>query len=84
TFAGSDVYKKSAVLTERLNEASKNLEYHTNDLLKVGADIRKQITRVEEFRTRIESEILESFEEKITIKIDELGLEPLLTQCVVN
>ncbi|MEE9353136.1 MAG: hypothetical protein V3U94_01790, partial [Candidatus Thorarchaeota archaeon] len=32
TFAGSDVYKKSAVLTERLNEASRNLEYHTNDL----------------------------------------------------
>ncbi len=84
TFAGSDVYKKSAVLTERLNEASKNLGYHTNDLLKVGADIKKQIARVEEFRTRIESEILESFEEKITIKIDELGLEPLLTHCVVN
>ncbi len=84
TFAGSDVYKKSAVLTERLNEASKNLEYHTNDLLKVGADIKKQISRVEEFRTRIESEILESFEEKITIKIDELGLEPLLTRCVVS
>jgi len=84
TFAGSDVYKKSAVLIERLNEASKNLEYHTNDLLKVGADIKKQIARVEEFRTRIESEILEAFEEKITIKIDELGLEPLLTRCVVN
>ncbi|MHA1588696.1 MAG: hypothetical protein ACTSV9_07990 [Candidatus Thorarchaeota archaeon] len=84
TFAGSDVYKKSAVLTERLNEASKNLEYHTNDLLKVGADIKKQISRVEEFRTRIESEILESFDEKITIKIDDLGLEPLLTQCVVS
>ena len=84
TFAGSDVYKKSAVLIERLNEASKNLEYHTNDLLKVGADIKKQIARVEEFRTRIESEILESFEEKIIIKIDELGLEPLLTRCVVN
>ena len=83
-FAGSDVYKKSAVLIERLNEASKNLEYHTNDLLKVGADIKRQITRVEEFRTRIESEILDSFEEKITIKIDELGLETLLTQCVVN
>lgn len=84
TYAGSDVYKKSAVLIERLNEASKNLEYHTNDLLKVGADIKKQIARVEEFRTRIESEILESFEKKITIKIDELGLEPLLTRCVVN
>ncbi|NOR38828.1 MAG: hypothetical protein GQ580_04495 [Candidatus Thorarchaeota archaeon] len=84
TFAGSDVYKKSAVLTERLNEASKNLEYHTNDLLKVGADIKKQISRVEEFRTRIESEILESFDEKITIKIDDLGLDPLLTQCVVS
>ncbi len=84
TFAGSDVYKKSAILTERLNEASKNLEYHSNDLLKVGDDIKKQIDRVEEFRTRIESEILESFEEKITIKIDELGLEPLLERCVVN
>ena len=84
TFAGSDVYEKSAVLTERLNEASKNLEYHTNDLLKVGADIKRQIGRVEEFRTRIESEMLESFEEKITIKIDELGLEPLLARCVVN
>ena len=84
TFAGSDVYKKSAVLTERLNEASKNLKYHTNDLLKVGDDIKRQIARVEEFRTRIESELLESFEEKITIKIDELGLEPLLTRCIVN
>ncbi len=84
TFAGSDVYKKSAVLTERLNEASRNLEYHTNDLLKVGADIKRQIARVEEFRTRIESEILEAFEEKIIIKIDELGLEPLLTRCVAN
>ncbi len=84
TFAGSDVYKKSAVLVERLNEASKNLEYHTNDLLKIGADIKKQIARVEEFRTRIESEILELFEEKITIKIDDLGLEPLLAQCIVN
>jgi predicted phage-related endonuclease len=64
-----------------LNEASKNLDYHTNDLLKVGADIKRQIARVEEFRTRIESEILESFEEKIIIKIDELGLEPLLALC---
>jgi hypothetical protein len=84
TFAGSDVYKKSADLKERLNEASRNLEYHTNDLLKIGDDIRKQIARVEEFKTRIESEILEFFEEAITIKIDKLGLEPLLTRCVVS
>jgi len=84
TFAGSDVYKKSAVLAERLNEASRNLEYHTNDLLKVGDDIGKQIARVEEFKTRIESEILEFFEETITIKIEKLGLEPLLARCVVS
>jgi len=84
TFAGSDVYKKSAVLAERLNEASRNLEYHTNDLLKVGDDVRKQIARVEEFKTRIESEILEFFEEKITIKIEKLGLEPLLARCAAS
>jgi len=84
TFAGSDVYKRSAVLAERLNESSRNLEYHTNDLLKVGDDIKKQISRVEEFKTRIESEILEFFEEEITIKIDKLGLEPLFERCVVS
>jgi hypothetical protein len=84
TFAGSDVYRKSAVLAERLNEALRNLEYHTNDLLKVGDDIKKQIARVEEFKTRIESEILEFFEEKITIKIEELGLEPLLARCAAS
>lgn len=84
TFAGSDVYRKSAVLAERLNEALRNLEYHTNDLLKVGDDIKKQIARIEEFKTRIESEILEFFEEKITIKIEELGLEPLLARCAAS
>ena len=78
TFAGSDVYEKSAVLTKRLNEASKNLKYHTNDLLKVGDDIKRQIARIEEFKIRIESEILESFGEKITIKIDKLIFQKLI------
>jgi len=78
SFIGSDVYKKSAVLTERLNESSKNLEYHTNDLLKIGDDIERQIVRIEEFKTRIESEILRSFEEKITIKIDKTVFQKLI------
>lgn len=78
TFVGSDIYKKSAILTERLNEASKNLEYHKNDLLKIGDDIERQIARIEEFKTRLESEILESFEEKIIIKIDKFAFQKLI------
>jgi hypothetical protein len=78
TFVGSDIYKKSAVLTERLNESLKNLEYHKNDLLKIEDDIRRQISRIEEFKTRIEFEILKLFEEKITIKIDKTSFQKLI------
>ncbi|MHA1936417.1 MAG: hypothetical protein ACW97A_14175 [Candidatus Thorarchaeota archaeon] len=83
-YAGSDVYTKSANLSVVLNEASKNLEYHTNDLLKIGDDIRKQIVKVEEFRTRIESEILEAFTERVVIKVEDLQLEPLLEKCMIS
>lgn len=78
TFVGSDIYKKSAVLTEHLNESFKNLEYHKNDLLKIEDDIRRQIVRIEEFKTRIEFEILKLFEEKITIKIDKTSFQKLI------
>jgi hypothetical protein len=83
-YAGSDVYTQNERLQNNLTEATKNLEYHMNDLLKIGDDIKRQIEKVEEFRARIESEILEHFTEKVIIKIDDLGLEPLLQQCSIN
>ena len=83
-YAGSDVYTQNERLQSALTEATKNLEYHMNDLLKIGDDIQRQIEKVEEFRMRIESEMLEHFTEKVIIKIDDLGLEPLLDQCSIN
>jgi len=82
TYAGSDVYKKSAELEANLTEAKKNLEYHKNDLLRIRDDIQRQISKAEEFRERIESEILESFNEKVTIQL-EVSLEPLIALCTV-
>ncbi|UCE09597.1 MAG: hypothetical protein JSW61_11575 [Candidatus Thorarchaeota archaeon] len=84
TYAGSEVYKQSEEMTSRLDEATKNLEYHRNDLLRTGDEIQRQIDKVEEFRERIESEILEAFGEKVMIQIDDLGLEPLLAKCTVS
>ncbi|MHA1959377.1 MAG: hypothetical protein ACW99U_04060 [Candidatus Thorarchaeota archaeon] len=84
TYAGSEVYSQSEELALRLEEARKNLEYHQNDLLRTGDEIRRQIDKVEEFRGRIESEILDTFEEKVIIQIDDLGLEPLLAKCVAS
>lgn len=77
TYANSDVYSKNDELQHNLNEAKKNLEYHSNDLLRIHDEISKQIDKVKEFKTRIESEILESFNEKVTIHV-EVSLEPLL------
>ena len=82
-FAGSDVYSKSKELEESLEEATKNLEYHKSDLLKVRDDIERQLEKVKEFKNRIETEILEAFKEKISIEIGET-FEPLLVECVVN
>jgi hypothetical protein len=77
TYAGSDVYSKNETLQNALNEAIKNLDYHSNDLLRIRDDIKKQIDKVKEFKGRIETEILEAFDEKVTIQV-EVSLEPLL------
>ncbi len=82
TYAGSDVYKKSEMLQTSLTEAQKNLEYHKNDLLRIRDDLERQIAKVNEFKTRIESEILEAFSEKVTIEL-EVSLEPLLKMCTI-
>ncbi|MFX1261633.1 MAG: hypothetical protein ACFFAZ_06065 [Promethearchaeota archaeon] len=76
-FADSDVYAKSAKLQEELNEAERNLEYHRNDMLRIRDDISREISRAKDFKVRIESEILESFEEKVNLQM-EISLEPLL------
>ncbi|MFX1330325.1 MAG: hypothetical protein ACFE9W_02105 [Promethearchaeota archaeon] len=76
-FADSDVYAKSAKLHEELNEAERNLEYHRNDMLRIRDDISREISRAKDFKVRIESEILESFEEKVNLQM-EISLEPLL------
>ncbi len=83
-FAGSDIYAKNRRLAEELEEAKRNLEYHSNDLLRIGDDIKRQISKVEEFRERIESEIYKAFNEKVKIVIEDLGLEPLLEKCKVE
>jgi len=82
TYAGSDVYLKSEAFQSALNEATKNLEYHSNDLLRIRDDIRRLISKVKEFKSRIESEILDAFSEKVTIEI-EVTLEPLLDMCKI-
>ncbi|MHA1576305.1 MAG: hypothetical protein ACTSU3_02980, partial [Candidatus Thorarchaeota archaeon] len=83
-YAGSDVYQKNQDLSDAFNEAKKNLDYHNNDILKIASDIERQIEKVEEFRERIEDEIQKAFEEKVSIQIDDLDLEPLLEKCKLN
>jgi hypothetical protein len=83
TYAGSDVYKRSEQLQDALNESQKNLEYHKNDLLRIRDDLERQITKVKEFKARIESEVLEAFGEKVAIEL-EVSLEPLLKMCIVE
>ena len=83
TYAGSDVYRQSAELEARLTEAKKNLDYHKNDLLRIRDDLQRQIGKVDEFRIRIEAEILESFTEKVTIQL-EVSLEPLVALCTIE
>jgi hypothetical protein len=82
-FADSDVYAESAKLQGELNEAEKNLEYHRSDMLRIRDDITREVARAKEFRVRIESEILESFEEKVKLRL-EISLEPLLEKCKVD
>lgn len=82
TYAGSDVYSKNEALQDALNEAIKNLEYHKNDLLRIRDDITRQIGKVKEFKERIEKEIRDAFEEKVSIQV-EVSLEPLLAMCQV-
>jgi hypothetical protein len=82
-FAGSEVYSKSQELKDNLEEATKNLEYHKSDLLKIRDDITRQLEKVQEFKSRIETEIFDAFEEKISIEIGET-LEPLLEECIVD
>ena len=83
TYAGSDVYTQSAELESNLTEAKKNLDYHNNDLLRIRDDLQRQIGKVEEFKVRIEAEILESFEQKVTIQL-EVSLEPLVALCSIE
>ncbi|MFW9966060.1 MAG: hypothetical protein ACFFEA_02825 [Candidatus Thorarchaeota archaeon] len=82
-FADSDVYAKSAKLQDELNEAEKNLEYHRNDMLRIRDDIKRELARAKDFKMRIESEILESFEEKVNLQM-EISLEPLLDRTNVD
>ncbi|MHA2380033.1 MAG: hypothetical protein ACXADS_12235 [Candidatus Thorarchaeota archaeon] len=83
SYAGSEVYAENARLQSSLEEAEKNLEYHRNDMLRVRDDISREVFRVQEHKERIESEILESFEEKVILQL-EIALEPLLEKCVVD
>ena len=81
TYAGSDVYSKHETLQSALNEATKNLEYHSNDLLRIRDDIARQIDKVKEFKGRIEVELVEAFSESVNIQV-EVSLEPLLDLCI--
>ncbi len=80
-YAGSDVYAKNKNLSEALEEAKKNLEYHKNDLLRVGDDIKREIEKFDDFKNRVESEINDAFDEKIAIEVEQLKLVPLLEKC---
>lgn len=82
-YAGSDVYAKNKSLETALEEAKKNYEYHRNDLLRVGDDIRREIEKFEDFKTRVETEINQAFDEKIGIEVEELKLIPLLEKCKI-
>ena len=46
-------------------------------MLRIRDDIEREIARAKDFKVRIESEILESFEEKVKLQM-EISLEPLL------
>ncbi|NWF96758.1 MAG: hypothetical protein HXY34_11510 [Candidatus Thorarchaeota archaeon] len=81
-FAGSEVYQQASRLEHRFEEASKDLEYHTNDMLRVRDEITRQLDKIVEFRARIETEIEQSFQEKVKIEMG-LTLEPLLEKCTV-
>jgi hypothetical protein len=52
-------------------------------LLRIRDDLERQIVKVKEFKSRIESEILEAFGEKVTIDL-EVSLEPLLKMCTIE
>ena len=80
TYAGSDVYTQNEAFQSALNEATKNLEYHSNDLLRIRDDITRQIDKVKEFKGRVETEIFDAFSEKVTVQV-EVSLEPLLDLC---
>ncbi len=82
-YAGSDVYSKSKDLEMTLNEARKNLEYHRNDLLRIRDDITRQIEKVEDFKSRIETDIAKAFNEKVNIQV-EVSLGPLLELCAIT
>ena len=83
TYAGSDVYRQSEELEASLSEAKKNLDYHKNDLRRIGDDLQRQIGKVDEFKARIEAEIRESFTAKVSIQL-EVSLEPLVALCTVE
>jgi hypothetical protein len=83
TFTGSEVYERNAELASHLEEAAKNLEYHKNDLLRIRDDITKQLDKIKESKTRIESELLSAFSEPVVIDIG-ITLEPLLQKCNIE
>lgn len=80
-YAGSDVYTKNKNLENALEEAKKNLEYHKNDLLRVGDDIKREIEKFEDFKSRVESEVNSAFDETVAIEVEKLRLIPLLEKC---
>ncbi len=80
-YAGSDVYAKNKSLESAVEEAKKNLDYHKNDLLRVGDDIQREIEKFDDFKSRVESEINQAFDEKIAIEVETLKLVPLLEKC---
>jgi hypothetical protein len=82
-FAGSEVYERNAELASRLEEANKNLEYHKNDLLKIRDEITKQLDKIKESKTRIESDLLSAFSEPVVIDVG-TTLEPLLDKCRIE
>ncbi|MFW9800237.1 MAG: hypothetical protein ACFFD9_07370 [Candidatus Thorarchaeota archaeon] len=82
-YAGSDVYAESDRLKGELEEAQKNLDYHRSDMLRIRDDIERELDRVKDHKDRIESEILDSFEEKVILEL-EISLEPLLEKCIVE
>lgn len=82
-YAGSEVYQRNAELASRQEEASKNLEYHKNDLLRIRDDIVKQLEKVKDFKTRIETDVLSAFGESVVIDVG-TTLEPLLEKCKVE